>query len=406
MKKPILLFLLIFIVVFGVFMSGCQKSSSPTAVATAGPTDDSKLKIKGSFNNVSSTGVSSLEAVEVAKVIVFNNEGQYSISNVTDGSFEVSTDKDKPVGMVFADVSNHYVGYLTLSNGVESLPLNSLGDGVSSINLGALSFTASAAEPSHNPLGSEIPISASDISAYAFSNGTFASLVNNPDVDGNGTIDVLEDVFYRYFIMYGVAGGTFNGTDLTPTINSPVTIKGYRLTVVIANSSGIYPATIGMQGTVGSGIESTSSEINNIGTMNSSYTMAWIEKIPPAGNYIASYDSTTLTFAVPDQSNIIKYQALALPTVILNGDDTIHEINWVYKLSDGSATIDPRVLIDKLLIEINGSAATQLYNSPTFTTDITDHILTNQTIAWSDVTSISMAYNDIFGNHIVVDYIK
>ena len=140
--------------------------------------------------------------------------------------------------------------------------------------------------------------------------------------------------------------------------------------------------------------------------MNSSYTMAWIEKIPPAGNYIASYDSTTLTFAVPDQSNIIKYQALALPTVILNGDDTIHEINWVYKLSDGSATIDPRVLIDKLLIEINGSAATQLYNSPTFTTDITDHILTNQTIAWSDVTSISMAYNDIFGNHIVVDYIK
>lgn len=137
--------------------------------------------------------------------------------------------------------------------------------------------------------------------------------------------------------------------------------------------------------------------------------MPWVSnKIPPAGAYIVTYGSKTLTFNVPDQTNITKYLVIILPTVILNTNNTVHEITWTYKFSDGSDSIDPKMLIAGLNITLENGAnhANHLYGFGTSTLDQTSHVLTDQTILWSDVTQIETGIQDVFGNNVDIDFIK
>jgi hypothetical protein len=305
------------------------------------------------------------------------------------------------------------LGYLSLGNGMESIPLNMADTGVSAIDLQSLTSSGNIVEPGHNPVGSEIPMTASDITSYVFSNGALGSVVKSPDVDGDGIVDVATGTFYRYTMRYAIRGGSF-GSGLTPTLVSPIVINTYVFEVKIDDPDLDFPSQVSFNGPAGSGIESATSWLKqSFGTVGCSYCAPAISipSIPPAGTYSVSYKTKTLTFELLSQAEITKCLAIPVPTVLLNSDSTIHKISIEYRLSDGSATIDPRALILDLNVQIsvdvgNGAPGAQVYSSATVPPDTTEFVLTNQPLKWGSVLSVGTGYEDVFGNQIGVNWTR
>lgn len=371
-----------------------------------------------------------LTAADVAKVIGFNQRGNYFVTTVdSNDNFAIQVDKGFPTALIFIDASDNYLGYLTLSNGIDSLPLAKLADTVTmtelaTIDLQILSSSGVIVTPEHNPIGSELPLSSEEQTAIAQGDDFFAAIIKNTDVDSNGTIDLLQGKFYRPFIMYFVTGGDFVG--LTPAVVTPANITGFRFNASI-NEQGvtIFPGTVTFTGPSGSGL---TGQVNDaaplLNTYNALYGSPYIDSptIPPAGAYTVTYNAVPLVFNIPAQSAAFSNIVLAVPTVTLNGSNAIEKIDWVYKLGNGAATaIDPRTLIEAIQIQINGSGTqydptypqgpSRLYSSANFapatlsgTLPLTSSSGAAWSIPWDNVSNISMVYNDIFGNHYVVDW--
>jgi hypothetical protein len=310
--------------------------------------------------------------------------------------------------------SNNYLGYLTLNNGVDSIPLTKLGPNVTTIDLQTLSSIGSIVTPSHNPLGSELLLTSAEQTAIAQGDNFFASLIKNPDADGNGTIDFLEGKFFRPYITYFITGGNFGG-NLTPVVTTPA-IDGYRFGLNAKDTN--RPGAVSFTGPLGSGLSNAPSDpLTIMNDDNTAYGSPFVTSpaIPPAGQYLVSYKTGTLTFNITDQSsasNII----LAVPAVTLNGNGTMNKVTWVYKPgSGGAATLDPQAVISSVMLQIQGNGTpcasypqgpTRIYNAENLPATTVEHVLACQNLLWSNVTQIFMAYNDVYGNHNVVTWNK
>ena len=353
-----------------------------------------------------STG-SIIRTQSISKVIAFYNKW-YSVAEISDGSFSVDVQTGVPVGLIFVDNNNKYSGYLSLKNGIESIPLTKISSGTYTIDLQTLSISGNVIEPGHNPIGDEIPLNSAEQQALAQCNGMFASVVKNPDVDGNGVVDILEGKFYRPVIAYGVNAGNFSGA-LTPTLNNTVTMQFYNITLPYGSDSDAGGAKV--TGPSGSNITNKDCYVSNIGyniypNLGSSPT-----SIPTAGEYTFSLQNGSgrvLTINIPDQSQANSKIIVAVPTVVLNGDGTINKLTWEYRIpNDSSSNITPTAFIDSIMVQINGPGpGDRVYDSPMMPNDTTEHTLTKQDIVWTKVNNISMAYNDVYGNHYVVTFYK
>ena len=354
---------------------------------------------------------------DVLKVMVFQGNGGHSVSTVTDGSFSIAVEKGSPVGLISVGANNSYLGYLTLNNGVDSIPLTKLGSDVTAIDLQTLSSLGSIVTPSHNPLGSELLLTSAEQTAIAQGDNFFASLIKNPDADGNGTIDFLDNKFFRPYITYFITGGTF-GVNLTPTVTTPAPIDGYRFGLHAMDTN--RPGAVYFTGPAGSGLSNApSAQPPLVNTDSTAYGSPYVTApaIPPAGQYMVSYKTSTLTFNISDQSSAPSNIVLAVPTVTLNGNGTINKVAWVYKPgSGGAATLDPQAVISSVMLQIEGSGtpcasypqAGRIYNAENLPATTVEHILIPacQNLSWSNVTRIYMAYNDVYGNHNVVTWNK
>jgi len=371
-----------------------------------GGSSSGSIAIKGTLAGVHASS----DISQTTQVIIFSSSGTSTVAKVnSDGTFSINADAGKPFGLIFAGASNNFLGYLTLGSGIESLPLTNVADGVTTIDLQTLSTSGTINTPGHNPIGTEISLTSAEQTAMSQCNGMFASIVKNPDVDRNGVVDILENEFYSSSISYGIAAGNFNG-GLTPTINSTVTMNSYNILIMSNSATDAGSATV--TGPDGSGL--TNQTCSN-GPTSSSNQISYniypdlayrTPSIPVTGDYIYTLNNgKTLTFSIPDQSLASSKIVVALPTVTLNGDGTINKVNWVYRMPNDSSTLTPKALIQSIIIQIS-AAPTRLYDSPSITSDTTEHTLTNQSIAWTSVNNMSMAYNDVYGNHYVVDFIK
>ncbi|MEW6674554.1 MAG: hypothetical protein AB1348_00790 [Nitrospirota bacterium] len=315
--------------------------------------------------------------------------------------------------MIFVGATNNYLGYLTLGSGIDSLPLTKLSSGVNTIDLQTLSSSGLIVEPSHNPIGPELlPLTPEEQTAIAQSDDFFASIIKNPDVDGNGTLDFLEGKFFNLQILYYITGGNFAG-NLIPTVTTPAYITGYKFAFGAKDTD--RPDAVYFTGPTGSGLSSSLSEQPNVYTDSTTYFSPYVTNpvIPPAGQYTVSYKTSTLAFSISDQSSAPSNVVMAVPTVTLNGDGTIQKISWVYKLGSGaSATLDPQAVISDIELQIEGSGTPcsnypqqgRIYNSGSLSATTTEHVLTCQNLSWLNVIRIGMAYNDVYGNHNVVTY--
>jgi hypothetical protein len=380
-----------------------------TAKPGSGGGSADTITIQGTFAGGTQAA---LTADQVSKALFFSTDGSYVSADVTGETFSMDLDKGTPGGLIFVGSDNQFLGYLTLGNGIDSLPLNLVGDDVTSIDLGILSSASDVVEPAHNPLGSEFPLSDADQEAIAQANGFFASLVKNPDLDRDGLPDFLGGKFYRMMVLYFINAGSF-GAAMTPTISSSDSINSYKLALDATDSD--RPDTVSFTGPNGSGLAGSVSDQQNVYSGRTTYFSPLVESpdVPLAGPYTVAYKTTSFDFEVPDQSSAPTRVILPVPTVTLNGDGTINKVDWVYRIASASdQTLNPLAVVSGIEVQVDGAGAPcanypqsgRIYNSGSIAPSTTQHLLTCQNLLWDDVSSIYMAYDDVYGNHNVVTW--
>jgi hypothetical protein len=349
-----------------------------------------------------------VDASTVSKVLLFAADGSYWTTSVSNGSFSVSVDSGTALGMVFAGSNKEFLGYLSLGNGISSLPLTDVASGVTSIALGTLTASGQVLTPANNPLGTELPLTATEQTAYAQCNSMFASVVQNPDVDGNGVIDLLEGKYYHPYVAYWVNGGKFN-SGLTPTVDSSIAIQNFNITLTADGTSDATSATV--TGPTGSGINGRACTISTDTTNNqTSYSIysdlgSSTSAVPVAGSYVfTTGGGKALTITVPDQSDASSHIVIAVPTVTLNSDNTIKSISWAYQTVGGDPIATPSALISAFDLEIDRPIGTRVYNAYNLAASVTSNAITSVAIPWDSTVRIYMAYNDVFMNHYVVPF--
>lgn len=100
-----------------------------------------------------------------------------------------------------------------------------------------------------------------------------------------------------------------------------------------------------------------------------------------------------------------------MPKVTLNDDGTISKVEWSYRLgSTSSAALDSQTVIKRIELQISGEGQPaanypqegRLYNSGEFFPTVTSHVLTYRKTQWSNVSTVSLVYDDFYGNHYVI----
>jgi hypothetical protein len=407
---------------------------------TATRTNSNEITIKASFTgiNAKSTWLNriyawfvpkayALNSSLVARVLVFSaGDNSYTSANVTNGTFSINVKKGSPAGMIFVGSNNTYLGYLTLKNGIESLPMQMLPDNVASIDLGVLSSSGLIVEPSHNPIGNEIPLNDAEMKAIAQSNALFASVIKNSDFDNNGVIDILEGKFFSILIQLGWHPGRF-GSNLTPILESNPTINGTRINMLITEpGSPSFIADPLFYGPAGSGLENgkpfdgdanrPSIIKQDANSYTASFSWPFIPGLPPEGQYSVKYnENRTISFNVSDLSQAPDSLVMTVPTVVLNNDGTMNKITWSFSIKSSSEKVNPATVIkNNFGIQIPGSGpicasnhgvnSTIMYQTGLSITD-TEHTFTCQNLPWANISRIGFYYNDYYDNHYYVDFL-
>jgi len=375
--------------------------------------ESSGLKYNTPFERIFSQVYAS-DASQVSKVVALYCDGRYVVSSVSNSRFSIDVEKVSSVGLIFLKENNDYVGYLTLGDGLDTLPLNKLAPGVTTIDLQTLSFNDSAFVPSHNPIGSEILLTPEEKIIVAQSDDFFASVVKNPDVDYNGEVDFLKGEFFAMQVLYYISGGDF-GDSLTPAYNTPADITGYKLCFEARDTD--RPSTVFFNGPEDShlNVPSDQSNVYADSTTYFSLLIGGVPALPPDGQYTVTYKTRTFYFNIPDQSSAPSRVVLVVPTVTLNSNGTIQKVNWTYRHGgESSAVVDPEAIFSTIQLQISGTGkryadypqSDLMYESGKLSASTTEHTLPCQDLEWSDVTVITMAYNDIYDNHYVVVWTK
>ena len=103
----------------------------------------------------------------------------------------------------------------------------------------------------------------------------------------------------------------------------------------------------------------------------------------PTGEYKISYNGSTLSFAVSDQASSENHIIIAVPTVVLNDDETIKKITWIYKTKNGSVSANPKAIISEIEVQIDGNGTKtesdlqdgRMYDSGNLSIETLEHTL-------------------------------
>lgn len=351
------------------------------------------------------------------KVMAISTTNTYKEVDIVNNHFSLQLDKGKPWGLVFLDSTEQSLGLLSLGNGVEAIPLHYMNAGGDTLDLGSIVRNTTIFTPSHNPIGNEILLTTEQQNAVADQDDYLAILLKNPDVDGNGIIDLLEGKFFKLSVIYFVHPGTFFNGALTPTPNSPKLITGYRLFLTVRDKN--MPDAVYFTSPSGSPFSNTTSESYQSYTSERVYQTAYYQDfsgstscIPNGGTYTVKYGNSTLTFDLADQSYIVNNIVFPWPSMTLNSDGTMKRIDWNYQLTSGTFTSDLNALMRNIMVQVNGTGnkcgknqdKNRLYDSDRLAISTTSHTFSCQNIKWEGIDFIMMTYDDHYGSTYVVHY--
>lgn len=443
MKRGLVVFL-----VLVVSLTACKKKGGNN---TLGLLAGGGVTIKGDFNGGTHAGLNILDKLfnflmpqayalspgDVTKVIVIGENqvmacsNKYYVAPVSNGTFTVKVDANAPVGIIFSNDANQFLGYLTLGDGLDSLPLNMLDDSTAVVDLQTLASTGSVVEPGHNPIGNEIILTNTEKDSIKEISGMFGNIVRNPDVDGDGLVDIMANRSYYPYVAFNVNAGSF-GASLTPVVSNPVNISDYCMQLSIKDKvMTSTPSAATLTGPAGSGI--TNQPVLQIGTydltgpcnQNPENTHGWgmnlagFGSVPISGIYTVNFDAQTLSLNIPDLTDAKSTLILPVPTVVLNADGTINKITWAWQTPDGSTDVDTVKFLDNwglasgLVISgadlgdyCPGMSGTKFQSGNKISSNGFEYVLPCQSIPWAKVTQVTFCYFDIYENRYDISFAK
>jgi len=266
--------------------------------------------------------------------------GSWKLNEIITGSSSAATRKVKEAP---------YFANIVEITGPVTVSVNSL----AKIDLGILSSLGGIVEPSNDPLIKELNLSEKKIKSLKMISGGFTSIARNPDKDGNGVIDFLENKMFPHSMAY-----TFNAGNL---VGNAAVLNGLNLvynSLTFAPPLNHQPETATMVGPAGTSYEPPINLTKALGdptTGRYNYTAILSSRLP-AGNYKFKGNSTSdLTYYIPDQSTLMSDIIVIVPSVTLNEDGTIKTVKWEYRNPDGSIPIDPTSFMSVISINLTSS---------------------------------------------------
>jgi hypothetical protein len=237
-------------------------------------------------------------------------------------------------------------------------------------------------------------------------------------VDPRGT-STFNHEFYR-LLLGTVASFNFNflefadagsfGGSYTPDTTFPVALDSYSAIFGVQNDTN-YPAATNVffTGPAGSGLTNSPADPDNSNTNNgnqASYqsTIVFSPAIAPGGTWVVNYKGSNQVFSVPDPQAASRL-VIPYPTVTVSGG-ILQSVSWVYRDStNGEILGAPPAYMTSIQLQVHGSSAeNEFYDSDNLSPDTTNNVVTS-TVTWSDVSGISMAYQDTLGNNYSVSYV-
>ena len=374
-----------------VVFAGCKKGEETNPKTN-------QIKLTGKLPTNKSA---SLDVKTATKVLLFNVSGEHTLADIANGTFTVQLNKDEPVGLIFTNADKAFLGYLKLNEGIASLPLNYLNDTVSVVNLGELTTDGTAAVSSGaNILTQVMKMSDDQIRSYQYANINFSYAVKNPDADQNGVVDLLEGKFYRLAYMWFGDGGAYNKT---PSKTGNINLDAFRLMFFTSDVTNT-PSEITFSKLVGN--ENLNSASKNVFTSNTLYTSTLFMILPGLvtlnPQFQVIYKNQTLYFGLPDFSSTVNNFIYIFPTLNFDSSGKIAKVSWVYYSGLTGGTVDASKVITDIVVQFD-SGSNRIYDSPNISPNLQEHTLATP-IAPASVSNFYLAYNDIFGNHVVVRY--
>lgn len=373
------------------------------------PGNQNKLVLKGNIPALYKDGMIKFNSRQnissdstISKVIVFYPQGYYNIANVVDGMFSIEVEKGTPAFMIFAGPNDNYLGFLSLKDGFESIPLVKISDGVTTIDLQNIIMNNKIGTPTHNPLGTEIQLNEEEQQILSMFDDFFYPVVRNPDVDGNGKIDLLENKFYRLQVLWFYKGGNF-GNNLTPSYMPPLGYDGWKL--AFSTQENNVPQSVEFYYPWNPAVASVSEQTIYLQQWNTTVYFSRLinESLPIGGVYTINFKGQNLNFNIPDQNQAFRNCPIIVPTITLNSDSSIQKVSWAYYNSSGTALIDPSSFAARVNFGIETLSTN--YNSPNI--EVPENQFTmEEKIYWNSVTRIWISYHDLFDNHYIIFYNK
>lgn len=219
----------------------------------------------------------------------------------------------------------------------------------------------------------------------------------------------------NFSLVFNFYAGNFDGTNGTFAFPQAL---GYYYANYNIDDDVNYPASVTFSGPGGSGLTNVTSQVN--GSMfgssafysspqvafsaNSPLQGAIFSPTHPSGGiYTVGYKTSNYMFNLLDPLSADQ-QILVVPTVVLSPTNTIQEIRWTYKNTNGT-TVPPQSFMENIEIRVNGTSGGRLYDGGN---DYNNRILpavTNHTptasVPWTNVSSIQMLFVDTVGNQYV-----
>ncbi len=395
-------------------LSGCGGGGSKNNQNQT--SQEGKIQLKGDFNNgthisliekifsIFATPAYALGTTLISKVVVFYADGSYETGNISDGKLNLQIKKDTPAVLCFADDSNNYLGYMTLGQGIDALPMNLLKNGVTEIDLGTLSSNMTKVTTSFDITNSTSFDGVSSIrNSIATLDDFFASKAKNADMDQNGKIDILENKNFRITPTYFINGGTYNVSNNTLVLNSgDALLNGYKIFFDSEDSNP--PSSINFTFPDSSQVSDDGSpKLRNSG--ENTYFSQFISnpKNPSSGNYKINYGGKELKFTLSNQDNFKDNIILAKPNFIFDSSGTLTQISWTWQKPNGGGSEFAKKIIKKVMIQIDDTNHNRLYDSNKLTYE-TSSINISGNINKSDISTVCFAIDDVYGTNYIVQY--
>ena len=218
----------------------------------------------------------------------------------------------------------------------------------------------------------------------------------------------LTKIYGMWFNHYA-QGGSFSG-GLTPAVAYPLSINAYTAGFDMENDAP-YPdaSQVFFSGPAGSGLSNTAADPQNswIDDEGAEYQSPAVfsPAYAPGGDWTVQYKGTNYVFSMADPQAPSRL-VVPVPTFVVAGD-VVESVSWVYRAPDTGALLPaPPAFMTGIQVQIEGYVGGRIYESPWSDDPAnTSHTL-EESVLWSNVSAVNMAYDDSLGNHYVVFYQK